>query len=543
MNWYKMSVAGLALFAAAACGDSGSETAEKKDWKAEILVATDKRDMTNPVFEEALASNQPEALAFMGQVGDDMCGKIQPYLTNEDKNYRYYAAIGAAYCQDEKLSASLLAAFEAEEDLRIKEVLAVALGYSGGEAARMPLFDAYSELDEAGLVGIIQSIAYARVSASDYQLAPYGELLDLTSDKKLGYAAAYALGRVNGLNDMLELADVERAINQAPSVDAKIALTRVARQFGNEAAPLLLSLTEGQAKVVRIAAITAMARLTDEASKTALYDLVEDKSAHVRHAALAALANRNMDDPGVEAILDNALSNGTSWDKVSAMRGIQARDAKLANRVAGEWLAGDDYYLAFQGLIILSGSDEGRAILQEYADTHKDTVRGYEASVALDPSIEADTVARATPDFATTQDYVTKTLTLSTTQGDIVIKMRPNAPFAATSFLQAAEEGKLDGMLWHRVIPNFVAQAGQKEDTELYKWGSIREEWGGAHEIGTVGVATAGKDTGSTQFFINTAYNMHLNGRYTVFGEVTSSMNVVYNLEEGDKIIKATVSR
>ncbi|MCK0067901.1 peptidylprolyl isomerase [Kordiimonas laminariae] len=543
MNWYKMSVAGLAIFAAAACGDSGGETTEKKDWKAEVLVAVDQRDVANPVFEEALNANQPEVLAFMGHMGEEMCGKIAPYLVSDDKNYRYYAAIGAAYCQDEKLSANLLSAFDAEEDVRIKEVLAVALGYSGGEVARMPLFDNYAELDEAGLVAIIQSIAYAQVKASDYQLAPFGELLDLTSDKKLGYAAAYALGRVNGLNSMLELADVERAISEAPSVDVKIALTRVARQFGNEAAPLLLSLIEGQAKVVRIAAITAMARLSDEATKLALYNLVEDESAHVRHAALAALANRNMDDPGVEAILDNALSNGTSWDKVSAMRGIRARDAELANRVASEWLAGDDYYLAFQGLIILSGSDEGREILKEYADTHKDTVRGYEAAVALDPSIEADTVPRATPDFATTQNYVTKTLTLSTTQGDIIIKMRPNAPFAATSFLQAAEQGKLDGMLWHRVIPNFVAQAGQKEDPELYKWGSIREEWGGAHEIGTVGVATAGPDTGTTQFFINTAYNMHLNGRYTVFGEVTSSMNVVYNLQEGDKIIKATVSR
>ncbi len=542
MNWYKVSTVAIALAAISACGEKPDQNSQKKDLNAELLVATDKRDASNPVFEQSLASGQYETLTLVGQVGGDSCEKIRPYLKNEEAKARYFAAVGSSYCQDDKLSENLLEAYGAETDKNVKEVLAVALGYSGGEAARGPLFEAFEELGEAGLLGLIQSIAYARISASDYQLAPYGELLDLTGDEKKGYAAAYALGRVNGLQQMLELSDVERALTNAPSIDVKIALTRTVRQFGNDASSLLLSLTKNEPKVVRIAAITAMALLSNEETKLALYDFVENEDAHIRHAALAALANRNLDDAGVEAILDNALTNGTRWDKVSAMQGIQKRDANLANRVAGQWLAGDDYYLAFQGLIILSGSDEGREILKLYAEENKDTVRGYEASVALDPSIEADTVPRATPSFETTQQYITKTLTLSTTRGDIKIKMHPEAPFAATSFLQAAEEGKLDGMLWHRVIPNFVSQAGQKEDPELYKWGSIREEWAGAHKIGTVGVATAGKDTGSTQFFINTAYNMHLNGRYTVFGEVISNMDIVYDLQEGDVITKAIVS-
>ncbi len=542
MKQLRFSTLLVAFILVAACGETSVKEEKKDDLRANLLLATDLRDKNTTVFQTALSEDKYIALSLMGQVGDSLCKDLVPYFSDVAAEARYYAAMGAAYCHDEKLSEPLLAAFNAEQDLAIKQMFAVALGYSGGDKARMPLFDAYSELGEAGLLGIIQSVAYSRVSASEIQLAPFGELLDLTQDESVGYAAAYALGRINGLDSMLEFSDVTNAVKAAPSIDTKIALMRTVRQFGNTASPFLLSMLVEQPKALKLGVISALGQLTDDASKEVLFKLVEDEDAHVRHGALSALSNRQLDDPTVEAILDNALANGTRWDKVSAMAGILKRDEKTATRVAASWLAGDDYYLAFQGLIILSGSDAGRVLLEEYAENNPNSVRGYEASVALDPSVEADTIARPSPSVETTDAYVRKKLILTTTRGDVVIEMVPEAPFAATSFLQAAEQGKLDGMLWHRVIPNFVSQAGQKEDTELYKWGSIREEWGGAHKIGTVGVATAGRDTGSTQFFINTAYNMHLNGRYTVFGEVVSDMNVVYDLQEGDEIIKATIS-
>jgi cyclophilin family peptidyl-prolyl cis-trans isomerase len=56
---------------------------------------------------------------------------------------------------------------------------------------------------------------------------------------------------------------------------------------------------------------------------------------------------------------------------------------------------------------------------------------------------------------------------------------------------------------------------------------------------GTVGLATSGKDTGGSQFFINLAPNFHLDGRFTVFAEVTKGMETADALEVGDKIISA----
>ena len=73
--------------------------------------------------------------------------------------------------------------------------------------------------------------------------------------------------------------------------------------------------------------------------------------------------------------------------------------------------------------------------------------------------------------------------------------------------------------------------------------GSIREEWThvSIHDIGSVGVATAGRDTGGTQFFINTGHNLHLDGRYTVFGRVEEGLSAAFDLHEGDMILEAEV--
>ncbi len=89
------------------------------------------------------------------------------------------------------------------------------------------------------------------------------------------------------------------------------------------------------------------------------------------------------------------------------------------------------------------------------------------------------------------------------------------------------------------VIANFVAQGGDPEGTGLGGPGySIREElYPVEHIKGTVGMATSGKDTGGSQFFFNTAENIHLNNHYTVFARVIKGMDIINGIEVGDKII------
>jgi len=91
-------------------------------------------------------------------------------------------------------------------------------------------------------------------------------------------------------------------------------------------------------------------------------------------------------------------------------------------------------------------------------------------------------------------------------------------------------------MNFHRIVPDFVVQGG---DPDGGGWGgpgfSIRSEWSQAkYKRGAVGIAHSGKDTGGSQFFVTLSPQPHLNGRYTIIGQVTKGMDVVDRLEVTD---------
>ncbi|RLA04212.1 MAG: peptidylprolyl isomerase [Gammaproteobacteria bacterium] len=112
-------------------------------------------------------------------------------------------------------------------------------------------------------------------------------------------------------------------------------------------------------------------------------------------------------------------------------------------------------------------------------------------------------------------------------------------PYTSANFYQLAMKGYYNGLAFHRVIANFVAQGGDPDGTGQGGPGySIREElYPVEHNRGTIGMATSGKDTGGSQFFFNNTHNIHLNNNYTVFARVTEGLELIDLLEAGDKII------
>jgi len=134
---------------------------------------------------------------------------------------------------------------------------------------------------------------------------------------------------------------------------------------------------------------------------------------------------------------------------------------------------------------------------------------------------------------------------IRTAKGDIVIRLfGEEAPNTVQNFVKLTEQGFYDGLTFHRVVPNFVTQGGCSRGDG---WGgpgyTIRCEINRKHYLsGTVGMALAGKDTGGSQFFITHSPQPHLDGRYTVFGEVVSGMDVVDRIERDDKILKIELS-
>jgi cyclophilin family peptidyl-prolyl cis-trans isomerase/predicted DsbA family dithiol-disulfide isomerase len=129
--------------------------------------------------------------------------------------------------------------------------------------------------------------------------------------------------------------------------------------------------------------------------------------------------------------------------------------------------------------------------------------------------------------------------TVTTTQGDFTIQLYADqAPLAVNSFIYLANRGWFNNTPFHRVIAGFVAQAGDPSGTGLGNPGYIFND-----EIvpdlkydkpGVVGMANSGPNTNGSQFFITYAAVPELDGGYTIFGQVTSGMDVVEKLTERD---------
>ena len=113
-----------------------------------------------------------------------------------------------------------------------------------------------------------------------------------------------------------------------------------------------------------------------------------------------------------------------------------------------------------------------------------------------------------------------------------------DTPATVSRVAQLTRRGYYNGLAFHRVVPNFVLQGGSPGANEYAGDGPfMRDELGlRANMRGTLGISTRGRDTGDAQFFINLVDNPRLDHEYTVFGEVTSGMDVVDAILEGDVI-------
>jgi cyclophilin family peptidyl-prolyl cis-trans isomerase/HEAT repeat protein len=136
-------------------------------------------------------------------------------------------------------------------------------------------------------------------------------------------------------------------------------------------------------------------------------------------------------------------------------------------------------------------------------------------------------------------------LRLETTRGAIELELdAESAPQTVETVLRLAEEGRYDGVEFHRVVPNFVIQGGDVERGD--GWGgpgfAIRSELTRTpFDRGAVGMASAGKDTEGSQYFVTHSMQPHLDGRYTAFGRVVSGMNVVDAIQMGDRVVRITL--
>ncbi|MDH3223647.1 MAG: peptidylprolyl isomerase, partial [Gemmatimonadota bacterium] len=300
----------------------------------------------------------------------------------------------------------------------------------------------------------------------------------------------------------------------------------------------------------------------EAADVTTLEVLAMDADANVRTAALTGLrrigARRpalfldalDSTDPQLVMTASSVLSGN---DPEDVSRALDALARFTARRLETE----RDVRIAL--LDVLEGSPHVSADqLRPYLEDFDPEVARRAAALMRQGGVEASPSPEPGPATSTPNAQRLTSLARSlvvlemglqgeaTPRGLVSIALRPDlAATNADRFARLVEDGALDGLTFHRVVPNFVIQGGSPGANEYAGHGAYsRDEISSeGHWRGTVGVSTRGRDTGDAQIFVNLIDNTRLDFNYTILGAVVEGMEVVDALPEGAVIRRGRLQR
>jgi peptidyl-prolyl cis-trans isomerase B (cyclophilin B) len=140
-----------------------------------------------------------------------------------------------------------------------------------------------------------------------------------------------------------------------------------------------------------------------------------------------------------------------------------------------------------------------------------------------------------------------KVATIETNKGTIRLRLEDEkVPKTVANFEKLAQEGFYDGLKFHRVIPDFMIQTGCPQGTGTggpgYKFGDEFHKELKHDGPGVLSMANAGPNTNGSQFFITHVATPWLDGKHSVFGRVLEGQDVVDKIQQGDKMVKVSVS-
>ncbi len=194
-----------------------------------------------------------------------------------------------------------------------------------------------------------------------------------------------------------------------------------------------------------------------------------------------------------------------------------------------------------------------------YANTP--TVNGTASSVGETPTEGASVGSFADKCQKSEQKQFTKpeqtidtgktyTATIKTAKGDIVVALFSDTPITTNNFVFLACKGFYDGLTFHRVVPTFVIQGGDPTGSGSGGPGyAIPDEDDGAHKMveGVISMANSGPNSAGSQFFVTIGLGdsgslAYLDPDFTVFGQVTSGMDVAKQIAQGDTMQTVTIT-
>ena len=365
-----------------------------------------------------------------------------------------------------------------------------------------------------------------------------------------------ALGELAAQDAEPEL--VDRLTARSPFVRAA-ALRALARVDQLSFTTVLSGLDPDPDWRVRAALADALTLLAPENASPMLERLLADKDARVLPAALRAWSTLKL--PELEKYLARALANDDVAVRAAAasIAGAQ-KVAGLADELVATWQrsrsdSADDARWATLTALAAIDPAAARAPMQETLADRDWAMRLRAARwlLAQDSASDALTRIRPAPVTVPPDTYEAPRLTapayspqvyVDTSKGTVQVELAVlDAPLTVENFVALARKGYFDGLPIHRVVPAFVVQDGDpRGDGSGGPGYSIRDELNDrAYLRGTVGMALSGPDTGGSQWFVTHTPQPHLEGRYTVFGQVVKGMEVVDQLEVGDTVTRIRV--
>lgn len=472
-----------------------------------------------------------------------------------DKKYpEYVRLIAANYLSrarniqiDSTEAPGLAGSSLSEENPNIRMALVAALGKAGGEAALAALLDAFGKEKDyrvrCNILRALGSFDYARVKPLALQALRSGNVhlaeqaVQFFLEKGAAEEAAFywqtakdtlswqaQLGMYQAANRYLPAyyveyrdalnAELRQRFRSASSPYEKAAVLKALSEFGWNYRYMYREGFRAETPAIRTATMEALAAISNREGFRAFFG---EGYRQVRRELLGMfLEAMQTGDPAMIAVAAGAIRNkGLNYQ--TYIESYSLLDTALARLKLPKEI--ETYNELRKTLAFLRGEPEPAALTPEF-------------NHPIDWSM-VDQVAGG------------KKALIVTPRGNIELELLPEAaPATVANFVALIRQGFYADKVFHRVVPNFVIQGGGLRGDG---YGSldytIRSELPSLHydREGYVGMASAGNHTECTQFFITHSPALHLDGNYTIFARVSKGMDVVHQIQAGDRIQEITI--
>jgi cyclophilin family peptidyl-prolyl cis-trans isomerase/HEAT repeat protein len=413
-------------------------------------------------------------------------------------------------------------------------------------------------------VNAVRSLGYP-----GFAIDPYLDHAVVDRDQCVARAAIETVGKIGGSTALETLTKLLATEQKGWLLEAT--LTGIARVDPSQLPGLVVGLLKNPNPVMRAAVATLIAGQKDPGAMAAATTMLGDPAPRVVVAAIPIVADQEgpladlltgqfeAPDPVVRATVAEAVGGRFTTPRSS----VEPRE-DLFGQLELIWgAAGNDKIpdakLAVVDAVAKAGKDERTKGVLERALKDPDVVVRRRAAARFKDVYGEDRSHDVGPAAdRPLADYVRIVRWARAPHGAIILMQRPGsqtarfdvvldgdaAPMAAWNFYELASKHFFDGLTLHRVVPNFVVQDGDPRGDGFGGPGySIRDEFNPLRfTAGVLGMASDGKDSAGSQWFITVSMQPHLDGRYTSFGHVAKGLReVVEQMRPGDTVLSVQV--